>query len=156
MHATLHAECVPRVIVDFDPALPDAPGFKSETSDLVFFLSWAFSARYGASHELALASLVLKTEFHVDLGPLLSFADRHTADEDDEKLLDEAWQDAAPLAACCSEVVRALDSDVRRLTEVRAEYPDLRRNIDELRQIAAWAAERSCRVRLTYELEELV
>ncbi len=156
MHASLHAESVPRVLVDLDPARPDAPAFESDTSDLVFFMSWAFSARYGASHELSLAALVLKTEFHIELGPLLNFADRDTTDPDDDKLLEEAWQDPMPLATCCTEVVRALDAGERRLTELREDYPNLRRNIEELGLIAAWAAERGCRLRLTYELEELV
>ena len=143
-----------RVIVDLDPPQPDAPGFASDTSDLVFFLSWAFSARYGASHELSLASLVLKSQFKVDLAPLLTFADRNVNDEDDEKLLEEAWQDPAPLAECCAQVVAALDAGERRLSEVREAYPDLERNVAQLGELAAFAACRGSRLRLTYELEE--
>ena len=152
----MHAESVTRVIVDLDPEQPDAPTFEADTSDLVFFLSWAFSARYGASHELSLAALVMKTEFKVDLAPMLNFADRDVADADDEKLLEEAWQDPAPLAECCREVLRALDAGERRLTAVLEEYPDLHRNVEDLERLAAWAAGRGCRLRLTYELEELV
>ena len=45
---------MPRVVLDFDPPRPDAPGFATDTSDFVYFLSWAFSGRYyGASHELS-------------------------------------------------------------------------------------------------------
>jgi hypothetical protein len=84
---------VPQVIVDLDPPQPDAPPFESDTSDLVYFLSWAFSARYGANHELSVAALVLRGEFKIDLSPLLTFADRDVKDDEDRRLMDESWQE---------------------------------------------------------------
>ncbi len=146
---------MPRIVLDFDPAQPDAPAFESDTGDLVFFLSWAFSARYGANHEMSIAALVLRSEYKIDLLPLLTFADRNVEDPADEEALERAWQDAAQLAECCERVHEALGSDEKRLATLREEYPALRQNIRELGQIAAWIAERGGRVRVTYELEEV-
>jgi hypothetical protein len=145
---------VPRILIDFDPPQLDAPAFTSDTGDLVFFLSWAFSTRYGASHELSVAALVLRSEYKIDLQPLLTFADRNVEDPADEEALERAWQDAAPLAACCEQIREALGSDEKRLAELRDDYPALRDNIRELGEIAAWTAGRGGRIRVTYELED--
>ena len=146
---------MPRIVLDFDPAQPDAPDFAGDTSDLVYFLSWAFSGRYyGGHHELSIAALVLRGEFKVDLSPLLRFADRKVEMEADAEELERAWQDAAPLAECCEAVVGALESDDKRLTELREDYPGLKAQIDELGRIAGWAAGRGVRVRVTFDLED--
>jgi hypothetical protein len=145
---------VPRIVLDFEPPQPDAPDFASDTADLVYFLSWAFSARYGANHELSVAALVLRSEFKIDLLPLLTFADRDVEDQADEDVLERSWQDAAPLAECCARVSEALGSDEPRLATLREDYPALFQNIEELGRIAAWAAQRGARIRVTYELED--
>jgi hypothetical protein len=145
---------VPHIVLDFDPEQPDAPAFASDTSDLVSFLSWAFSTRYGASHELSIAATLLRSEFKLDLQPLLTFADRDVEDPADEEALQRAWQDAAPLAECCEAVYEALGSDEKRLATLRDEYPSLRENVRELGSIAAWAADKGARIRVTYELED--
>ena len=145
---------MPRIVLDFDPPQPDAPSFDGDTSDLVYFLSWAFSMRYGANHELSIAALVLRSEFKIDLLPLLTFADRAVEDPADEEALERAWQDAAPLAECCERVATALGSDEKRLVTLRDEYPSLRSHIEALGRDAAWAAERGARIRVTYELED--
>jgi hypothetical protein len=145
---------VPRIILDFDPPQPEAPGFESDTADLVYFLSWAFSARYGGNHEMSVASLILRGEFGIDLRPLLTFADRSVEEPEDEDALERAWQEAAPLAETCTRVVEALASDERRLSELREEYPGLGRAMQELGRIAAWAAQQSSRIRVTYLLAE--
>jgi hypothetical protein len=145
---------VPRIILDFDPPQPDAPDFTSGTGDLVFFLSWAYSSRYGASHEMSVAAVLLRSEFKIDLQPLLTFADRNVEDPADTEALERAWQDATPLAECCRLVDDALGSDEKRLVSLRDEYPSLRDNIRELGQIADFAAEREARIRVTYELED--
>ncbi len=144
---------MPRIVLDFDPQQPDAPAFASDTGDLVFFLSWAFSTRYGANHEMSIAALVLRSEFKIDLLPLLTFADRNVEDPADEEALERAWQDAAPLAECCERVHEALSSDEKRLASLSDDYPSLGENIRELGQIATWTAQRGCRMRVTYELE---
>jgi hypothetical protein len=145
---------VPRIVLDFEPPQPDAPSFASATGDLVFFLSWAFSIRYGASHELSIAAVILRSEFKIDLQPLLTFADRGVEDPDDAEALERAWQDATPLAECCARVDQALGSDEKRLASLRDDYPALRENIRDLGRIAAWAAERDARIRVTYELAD--
>src|SRR5688500_7657673 len=116
---------MPRIVLDFEPPQLDAPDFTSDTSDLVYFLSWAFSTRYGANHELSVASLVLRSEFGIDLLPLLTFADREVEDPADRETLENAWQDAAPLAECCLKVAVALASDEKRLVSLREDYPRL-------------------------------
>src|SRR3972149_10373017 len=90
---------MPRIVLDFDPAQDDAPGFASDTSDLVYFLSWAFSARYGANHELSLAALILRGEFKIDLVPLLTFADRNVEEPAAAETLERAWKEAPALGA---------------------------------------------------------
>ena len=145
---------MPRILLDFDPPQPEAPSFESETEDLVFFLSWAYSSRYGASHEMSIVAVMLRSEFKIDMAPLLTFADRNVEDPADEEALERAWQDAAPLAECCERVSEALRSDEKRLVALREEYPALRENIAELGRTAAWAADRGSRIRVTYELED--
>jgi hypothetical protein len=144
---------VPKIILDFDPAQPDTPTFTNDTSDLVYFLSWAYSARFGASHELSQAALILRGEFSIDLQPLLTFADRDVEDHDDQAILDGSWQDAGPLAACCTEVAKALAAGNEEIEDLLADYPNLRPTIEQLGHIAAWAAERSARIRVTYLMD---
>ena len=146
---------MPRIVLDFEPPQAGAPTFTSDTADLVYFQSWAFSTRYGASHEMSVAALVLRSEFKIDLLPLLTFADRNVEDPADEEALQRAWQDAAPLAECCDRIYEALGSDEKRLASLRDDYPALRELIRELGQIAAWAARRNARIRVTYEMEDV-
>jgi hypothetical protein len=148
----MHPVSVPRIVLDFDPPLEEAPQIPGDTADLVYFLSWAFSARYGGNHELSIASLVLRGEFGIDLRPLLTFADREVETEADAEMLDRAWQDAGPLAETCRKVVEALGGDEKRLVSVQEDYPGLRDNIAGLGNIAALAAKRGSRIRVTFEL----
>jgi hypothetical protein len=143
---------MPRVLLDFDPPKRDAPGFTADTSDLVYFLSWAYATRYGASHELSHAARTLRN-LGIDLQPLLTFADRNAEDPADEEALDLAWQDAAPLSECCAAVARAIADSHEEGLDLR-EYPGLRLAIEELGQIAAWAVSAAARIRVTYEIEE--
>ena len=145
---------MPRIVLDYDPEQPEAPAFERDTSELVFFLSWAFSQRYGANHELSQASMVLRSEHKIDLTPLLTFADRDVEDPADADVLERSWQDAAPLAECCVRVTEALHGDDQRLAELTEEYPNLAANIEELGRIAALTADRGARIRITYELED--
>jgi hypothetical protein len=145
---------MPRLYVDFDPAGEDAPPFTTETADLVYFLSWAFATRYGASHEMSIAALLLRGQFKIDLSPLLTFADRTIEDPDDAEALERAWQDPAPLAQCCERVAKALASGERRLKALQEEYPTLASAIKELGRLAKWAAEHDARIRLSYEMED--
>jgi hypothetical protein len=143
-----------RVILDFDPPMQRPPEFQGDTSELVYFLSWAFSARYGGNHELSVASLILRGEFGIDLKPLLTFADRDVELEADAEMMEKAWQEPGPLAETCAAVVSALDSEEPRLAAIAQEYPELRNRVAELAEIARWAAERGSRIRVTFLLEE--
>jgi hypothetical protein len=145
---------MPHVVIDYDPSLDGGRQFASDSSDLVYFLSWAFSQRYGANHELSIAALILRGEYKIDLSPLLTFADRVVEDPADAEALERAWQDPGPLAETCRAVVAALAGGERGLADLQEDYPSLRSNIEELAEIAAWAAERGARVRVTYVLEE--
>jgi hypothetical protein len=145
---------MPHIVLDFEPAQTEAPDFTSDTSDLVYFLSWAFSTRYGANHELSIAALVLRGEYGVDLSPLLTFADRTAEDAADAEELERVWQDAVPLAECCEQVAKALAGDDARLGGIREDYPGLSASIEELGRIARWAAGRGARIRVTYVLED--
>ena len=143
---------MPTLYVDFDPPEPCPHAFAGDTSDVVYFLSFAFSARYGSTHELSRASLLLRGEFNIDLRPLLTFADRQAEDAADKRELERVWQEAAPLAECCRQVVAALDSGNPQLRELTADFPALRDRLDELARMGIWAADRGAKVRLTFEL----
>jgi hypothetical protein len=145
---------VPRIVLDFDPPRPDAPQIEGDSSDLVYFLSWAFSARYGGNHEMSVASLVLRGEFGIDLKPLLTFADREVEMDADAEMLDRAWQDPGPLADCCDQVAKAFRSGERRLAAVAEQYPRLVDEIQELGQIAGWAAANGLRLRVTFSMRD--
>ena len=143
---------MPTLIVDLDPPGEPPIAFGGDTAPLVYFLSFAFAARYGAQHELTKASLLLRGGEHkIDLRPLLTFADRDADDPADQRELERVWQDAAPLAECCWRVVEAIDADPAIREQLR-DFPILRDRIEELGRIAARAAERGSRVRLTYTM----
>ena len=143
---------MPTLIVDFDPPGEPPIAFGGDTAPLVYFLSFAFAARYGAQHELTKASLLLRGGEHkIDLRPLLTFADRDADDPADQRELERVWQDAGPLAECCRRVVQAIDADPA-IREQLCYFPTLRGRIEELERIVAWAAEEGRRVRLTYTM----
>ena len=72
--------------------------FGGDAGVLVYFLSLAFSTRYGSQHELSRLALLLRGDYKIDLDPLTTFADRDVEVEADERELARVWQDAAPLA----------------------------------------------------------
>jgi len=145
---------VPRIVIDFDPPRPDPPRLTGDTSTLAYFLSWAFSARYGGNHEMSAASLILRGEFGIDLKPLLTFADRDVEMEADAAMLEKAWQEPGPLADCCDLVVRAFRSGDHRLAVLAEDYPRLPGHIAELGGIAEWAAENGLRIRVTFTMKD--
>jgi hypothetical protein len=143
---------MPSVIVETDPAIEPPLSFSINSAPLVYFLSFAYAARYGAQHELTKASMLLRTGEHkIDLKPLLTFADRDIENEADRAELERVWQDAGPLAECCRAVVAAIDADAS-VRELVAEFPALRDLIDELGRIAAEAAERGATLRISYTM----
>ncbi len=144
---------MPSLHVEFDPPGEPPATFEGDTAPLVYFLSFAFAARYGAQHELTKAALLLRGGAHkIDLRPLLTFADREAEDPADRRELERAWQDAAPLAECCARVVAAIDADAS-VREQLADFSTLPGLIEELGRTAARAAQRGARVRLTYTMD---
>ena len=131
---------MPRIVIDYDPPEAGAPQLEGDSSDLVYFLSFAFSQRYGASHEMSVAALVLRGEFKINTAPLLTFADREIEEPSDADTLERAWQDGLGLSECCRAVATALNSDERRMVALRGDYPRLPELVWQLGECAAWAA----------------
>ena len=80
-----------------DEACPLA--FQNDPVILLFFQSWAYSADFGGTHELALAATHLRKTLKVDMKPLVRYADRNVDNEADRQEFERSWQPAAPLAA---------------------------------------------------------
>ena len=49
--------------------------FLGDTADIVYFISFAHTERYGADHPLAKAAAVIKRKHRISMAPLLTFAD---------------------------------------------------------------------------------
>jgi hypothetical protein len=143
---------MPLLVVEVDPPGEPPIAFGGDTAPLVYFLSFAFAARYGAQHDLARAAALLRDKHRVDLKPLLTFADRAAEDDVDRAELERLWQDAAPLAAAASAAVAAIDADAG-VRELLAGFPGLRDRLADFARIASWAAETDRRVRLTFEMD---
>ncbi len=123
--------------------------FLGDTADVVYFISMAHSERYGADHPLARAAAILKRQQRINLAPLLNFADARTENAQEERLLENLWQEPAPLVEAAGSVAEAI-AGTPELRELTAAFPELAERLRELAEMAAWAAERGARVRLTY------
>ena len=123
--------------------------FLGDTADIVYFISFAHSERYGADHPLSKAAAILKRKLQVNLAPLMNYADARTENAEEEAHLERIWQDATPLAESARTTADAIENtpDLRGLTSDLPELPD---RLRELAAIAAWAAEHGAQVRLTY------
>ena len=131
-------------------AAEECPGeFLGDSADIVYFISFAHSLRYGADHPLAKAAAVLKRQLGLNLAPLLTFADARADSYDDERALEAIWQDAAPLAESARRVAEAIDQ-TPQLRALTADFPELPDRLRELAEMADWAAQRGALVRLSY------
>jgi hypothetical protein len=128
------------------------PGFTGPVADLLAFLSFGASERYGALHPLSGVANLLRRRHGVDLMPLFSFGDAVPEDEEDERELERLWQDPILLAQSCAAVIGKLEREPR-LQDLSAGHPELVPRLRELQAIAEWAAIRDARVRLTYRLD---
>ncbi len=134
-----------------DEACPHV--FAGSPAVVLFFVSWAYSLRFGGMHELAQATLHMQRYHKVDLRPLLTFADRNVEDDDDQFALDHAWQDPADLAACARAAAAALESDDDDLRSFTALYlPDLSDRLRDIAVMCDWGAARGTRARLVFTL----
>ncbi|MEK7693259.1 MAG: hypothetical protein AAB349_03630, partial [Chloroflexota bacterium] len=143
---------VPRFFFETDAAEPCPIDLGGPGDVLVYFLSLAFSTRYGSLHPLSQLALLLRGEMKINLGPLTTFADRDVEVEADQVELDRVWQDAAPLLETLRSVTAALASGDERIALLTEDAPDLAARLGDLLRMAEWAAERGARVRMTFEL----
>ena len=125
--------------------------FLGESAEIVYFISFAHSERYGAAHPLAKAAGFLKRRLNVNLTPLLTFADARIESSEEERALEAMWQPAAPLAESARRAAGAIEA-TPALRELTADFPELPERLRELAAMADWAADRGARVRLTYVL----
>lgn len=125
--------------------------FLGDSSDIVYFISFAHSERYGAGHPLAKAAAILKRKLRIDLSPLLTFADARVESSEEEQALEGMWQAPGPLAAAARAVAQAIE-ETPELRELTSDVPELSDRLRELAQMADWSAERGAHVRLTYVL----
>jgi|GEM_PF-2700081 len=137
------------IIETTDPA--PHPGFNGPALDLLTFLTFGASERYGARHPLSGVANILRRKHTLDLSPIFHFGDAVPEDEADEQNLAALWQDAAPLATACRAAVTTIQSS-DRLRELAEGAPELLPRLDELAAIADWAEEREAKVRITYRL----
>jgi hypothetical protein len=142
--STLHFET--------NAAEPCPVAFGGTSDVLVYFLSLAFSTRYGAQHDLSKLALLLRGERKIDLEPLTTFADRDVEVEADARELERVWQDAHALAETLRRVNEALGAGDDRIDALVAGSPGLRDRLGDLQRMAEWAAERGARVRLSFDL----
>jgi hypothetical protein len=138
------------LIVETTAAEPH-PGFSGPELDLLTFLTFGSSERYGARHPLSGVANILRRKHNVDLLPLFSFGDAVPEDEEDERYLERIWQDPGPLAASIAAAVETIESS-ERLQELSAGAPELIPRLRDLQRIAEWAAARDAKVRITYRL----
>jgi hypothetical protein len=144
---------MPALHIETDPPIEPPPVLVGDSSQLVYFLSFAFAARYGAQHRLTKAAQLLKGGEHkIALKPLLTFADRKAEVEADRQELQRIWQDAAPLAQCCRAVVAALESDPA-IQECVADFPHILPLLKGLAGVSQRVAEAGAKIRLTFSLE---
>ena len=148
----MYAFGVPRLYVETDATEPCPADFGGPTDVLVYFLSLAFSTRYGSIHPLSQLALMLRLEKKIDMKPITTFADRDIEEESDAREMERAWQDAAPLAASLTAVNAELASPDERIRELTADFPDLHDRLADLQRIAEWAAGRGARIRMSFEL----
>lgn len=125
--------------------------FLGDSSDLIYFISFAHAERYGADHSLAHAARIMKRRLRIDLSPLLRFADARAEDAAEARLLETIWQDPEPVARAALATAQAIDDndDLRTLTSA---FPELPQRLRELAAIASWATCQGARIRLTYAL----
>jgi glycine/D-amino acid oxidase-like deaminating enzyme len=145
-----HGQCMELVVETTDPE--PHPGFAAPPVDLLTFLTFGASERYGALHPLSGVANILRRKHNVDLLPLFTFGDAVPDDDEDVRELERIWQDPTPLAACCATVIETVRA-TPRLQELSKGFPNLLPQLAELQRIAEWAGARDARIRITYRLD---
>ncbi|MCH7577615.1 MAG: hypothetical protein IH822_07450, partial [Chloroflexi bacterium] len=96
--------------------------FFGDSADIVYFISFAHSERYGSRHPLSKAAGILKRQLQINLTPLLTFADARTESAAEEQALETMWQEPAPLAESARRVAQAIEA-TEQLHELAADFP---------------------------------
>ena len=143
-----------RFFVEFD-GNEDCPlGFLDDPSIVLFFQSWAFSARMGGQHELAHAANHLQRKLKLDLKPLYRYADRDVETAEDAQELERSWQPASDLATCVLAVATVWETPDETLAPLVVGYEHLAPRLRELAAMCDWGAARNARVRMSFDLRE--
>ena len=142
-----------RFFVEFDTDEECPLRFLDDPTIVLFFCSWAFSARFGGTHELAQAAQYLQQKQRLDLKPLLRYADRNVENESDRREMERSWQPAPELAAAARAVAEAWEHPDERLAPLVEGYEHLAPRLRELAAMCDWGASRGARVRMTFDLE---
>lgn len=127
------------------------PGFRGSPLDLLTFVSFGASERYGSLHPLSGVANILRRKHGVNLLPLMTFGDADPDDDEDRRELVRLWQPPTALADCCAAVIAAVQT-TPRLQELSECAPALLPRLRDLEQIARWAAAHDAWVRITYRL----
>lgn len=142
-----------RFFVEFSTDEPCPIAFQDDPAIVLFFQSWAYSADFGGTHELAQAAMHLRRVLRVDLKPIVRYADRNTDTEADRQELARSWQPAAPLAACARAIADHWEHPDAVLAPIVVGYEHLAPRLRELAAMCDWAAERNAEVRMSFDLE---
>ena len=145
-----------RFFVEFDTDEACPLAFSDDPVIVLFFISWAYSAEMGGTHELAQAATYLKRTLKVDIRPLYKYADRNIDTPQDRMEFDRAWQAAAELATCIRTVADHWESPDPTLAPLIEGYAHLAPRLRELAAMCDWATTTVCpeaTVRLTFDLD---
>lgn len=145
-----------RFFVEFDTTEPCPLDFTDDPVIVLFFISWAYSAEMGGTHELATAASYLRRTLKVDLRPIYKYADRNIESPQDRMEFEASWQPAADLARCIREVAAHWETPDATLAPIVVGYEHLAPRLHELAAMCDWAvatAGPEARVRLSFDLE---
>ena len=120
---------------------------------VLFFISWAFSVRFGGMHELAQAALHMQRKHKVDLKPLLTYADRDAIQRRRPPRARPRLAGRRARRDVGRAVATALDSDDPELARLTEGYEHLAQRLRELATMCDWAASRHAAMRLSFYLD---
>ena len=139
--------------IEFDTEKPCPHNFEGDPSIILFFQSWAFSVQFGGQHTLAKIASHLKQSLHINLSPILKFADRNVENAFDARELEQSWQSPDELLNCVAQIINALENPDPNLSIfLIAEYELLLPRLQDLHQMCSWAIKENCLVRMSFDI----
>lgn len=145
-----------RFFVEFNLDQECPIDFQDDPAIILFFISWAYSAEMGGTHELAQAASHLRRRLNVDLRPVYRYADRNVETPQDRMELEQSWQPAAALAECARTIGGHWEHPDAILAPLIRGYEHLAPRLRELAAMCDWAvatAGSEARVRMSFDLE---